>query len=339
VVHAEDPSRPVTQALFRPEVTHDFTNGLADMLDVIGANYRDRELFAAQRAVPARRILGTEERHDREVWLALRDSPSLAGQFLWAGVDYLGEADWPYLNSSAGLLDRTGRLKPRAYQRQSWWSDEPMVRIARIEPGLADSDPRRRYGYDRTCDWTPRESATYIEANVEVYSNCDEVELLLNGRSLGTRSQPADASPRRWTVPFEPGTIKAVASNRGQIVATDDLHTAGAPARLVLATDRPRIAERWDDVAFVTVAAVDAHGVPCPWADTTVHFTLTGPGVIAAVDNGDSRDPTPFQSAERRLFRGECVALVKAAASAGEITVTVSANGLPEASIKLTATP
>ncbi len=339
LVHAEDPTRPVTQALFRPETSHDFTNGLADMLDVIGANYRDGELFAAQGAEPARKILGTEERHDREVWLQLRDHPSLAGQFLWAGADYLGEADWPYLNSSAGLLGRTGRYKPRAWQRQSWWSDQPMVRIARIEPALADSDPRRRYGYDRTCDWTPRDPSNRADVKVEVYSNCDEVELTLNGRSLGSRSNPPDASPREWTVPFEPGTIRAVALNRGTIVATDELHTAGAPARLLLATDRPQVAGRWDDVAFVTVTAADAHGTPCPWADTRVRFALAGPGTIVAVDNGDSRDPTPFAARERRLFRGECVVLVKATTSAGDITLTASTDGMPDAVIKLTATP
>ncbi|HEY4302248.1 MAG TPA: glycoside hydrolase family 2 TIM barrel-domain containing protein [Candidatus Didemnitutus sp.] len=339
VAHAEDPTRPVTQALFRPNTSHDYDDGLADMLDVIGTNYRDQELLAAQKKVPTRRIVGTEQDHNRQTWLFARDNPSYSGQFLWAGVDYLGEADWPLLTSSAGLLDRTGRLKPRAYERQSWWRDAPMVRIVRNEPALARSDPRRRPGFDRTSDWTPRDPATYKEADVEVYSNCDEVELTLNGKSLGAQPRPADASPRAWKVPFAPGTIRAEGRNAGRVVATHELRTAGAPAKLVVTVDRTRLAHDWDDVAFVTVEAVDAAGVPCPWADAPIEFKVEGPGTITAVDNGDRGDPAPYQATERKLFQGECVALVKATADAGPIVVTVSTPGLDGVQLKLEAAP
>ncbi len=337
IAHAEDPTRPVTQALFRPNTSHDFDDGLADMLDVIGTNYRDQELLAAQKKKPSRKIVGTEQDHLRQTWLYARDNPSYSGQFLWAGVDYLGEADWPFLTSSAGLLDRTGRFKPRAYERQSWWSDAPMVHIARNEPALANSDPRRRPGFDRVSDWTPRDPATYPEATVDVYSNCDDVELFLNGQSLGTKTKPADASPRTWRVPFAPGTLKAVGKNAGQVVATHELRTAGAPAKLVVTADRPKVARDWNDVSFVTVGAVDANGIPCPWADALVTFKVDGPGIIAAVDNGDRADPAPYQATERKLFQGECVALIKAGASAGPVTVTASAAGLPDATVKLEA--
>ena len=127
-----DPTRPVTQALFRPNVSHDYDNGLADMLDVVGQNYRENEILAAHAAKPTRKILGTENTHGRRVWLALRDNPAYAGQFLWAGIDYLGESRaWPMVGGCVGLLDRTGGIKPMGYERQSWWSGEPMVHIAR----------------------------------------------------------------------------------------------------------------------------------------------------------------------------------------------------------------
>ncbi len=337
IAHAEDPTRSVTQALFRPGTSHDFDNGLADMLDVIGTNYRDQELLAAQKKFPTRKIVGTEQDHLRQTWLYARDNPSYSGQFLWAGVDYLGEADWPFLTSSSGLLDRTGRFKSRAYERQSWWSDTPMVHIARNEPALANSDPRRRPGFDRISNWTPANAATYKDADVEVYSNCDEVELFLNDKSLGTKSKPADASPRAWRVPFAPGTLKAVGKNGGQVVATHELRTAGAPAKLIVTADRPKVARNWNDVSFVTVSAVDANGVPCPWADALVTFTVDGAGVIAAVDNGDRADPAPYQATERKLFQGQCVALIKAGAGTGAITVTASTPGLPPASISIEA--
>ncbi len=107
--HQYDPTRPVTQALFRPNSSHDYTDGLADMLDVVGQNYREREILAAHQQKPARKIIGTENGHDRAAWLLLRDNAPYAGQFLWAGVDYLGESrKWPTVCDNAGLLDRTG---------------------------------------------------------------------------------------------------------------------------------------------------------------------------------------------------------------------------------------
>ena len=338
IAHTEDPTRSVTQALFRPNTSHDYDNGLADMLDVIGTNYRDQELLAAQKAKPTRKIVGTEQDHERRTWLFARDNASYSGQFLWAGVDYLGEADWPLITSSSGLFDRTARFKARAYERQSWWSDAPMVRISRNEPALANSDPRRRPGFDRVSDWTPRDPATYKEASVDVYSNCQEVELFLNDQFLGVKPRPADDSPRAWRVPFAPGTLKAVGKNNGQTVATHELRTAGVPAKLVVTVDRAKLAHDWNAVAFANVSAVDANGIPCPWADALVTFKTEGAGVLAAVDNGDRADSAPFQATERKLFQGECVALVKASADSGTITVTASAPGLADASVKLEAT-
>ena len=123
--HENDPSRPVTQALFRPNVSHDYDNGLADLLDVVGQNYRENEILAAHQQKPARKILGTENGHDRTVWLPLRDNPPYAGQFLWSGIDYLGESrQWPTVAYNSGLLDRTATPRPLAFQRQSWWSDK-----------------------------------------------------------------------------------------------------------------------------------------------------------------------------------------------------------------------
>ena len=115
-----------------PTTSHDYTDGLADLLDVVGTNYRDEELLAAQRAKPTRKIIGTEITHDRASWLAMRDHPAYAGQFIWTGIDYLGESRaWPVVVSSSGFLDINGTMRPLGHERQSWWSDVPMVCIAR----------------------------------------------------------------------------------------------------------------------------------------------------------------------------------------------------------------
>ena len=132
IVHAADPTRPVTQALFRPNASHDYDNGLADELDVIGQNYRENEIVAAHRAKPERKIIGTENGLDRKAWLLLRDNPFYAGQFLWTGFDYLGEAGrWPAIGNDSGLFDRTGNPHPAALERAGWWSDGPVVSMAR----------------------------------------------------------------------------------------------------------------------------------------------------------------------------------------------------------------
>ncbi len=345
VAHAADPTRPVTQALFRPNVSHDYDNGLADLLDVIGTNYRDNELLAAQRAKPSRKIVGTEQRHDRQTWLWLRDNPSHAGQFLWTGVDYLGESRrWPVINHSSGLLDRTGALKPLAFERASWWSDAPMVRLARRtapndrmpnDPGYGGEELHTQVQF---ADWTSRNPAPHDET-VEAYSNCEEVELFLNGKSLGAKKINADASPRIWKISYAPGTLKAVAKNGGKIVASDELRTAGKATKIILATETQKLSPGFDDVAIVRVRIVDASGVTVPRADSLISFNVSGPGVIACVDSGDTISHELFQASERKAFQGECVAFVKATTSSGKIILTATAPGLPRAEISFKASP
>jgi len=345
VCHANDPTRPVTQALFRPNVSHDYDNGLADLLDVVGTNYRDNELLAAQQAKPSRKIIGTEQRHDRQTWLWLRDNPSHSGQFLWTGVDYLGESQrWPLVNHSSGLLDRTGNVKPRSYERQSWWGTAPMVRIMRrtapddrmpTDPGYGGPELHTQVEF---ADWTSRNAAPHDET-VEAYSNCQEVELFLNGKSLGAKTINPDASPRIWKVPFASGTLSAVAKNHGKVAARDELRTAGKAAKIILSTETKKLLHGWDDVAIIRATIVDAHGITVPRADDLVSFKVTGPGIIAAVDNGDPVSHEPFQASERHAFQGGCVAYVKSTATTGKIKVTATAGGLAAASLTLKASP
>lgn len=340
VCHEADPTRPVTQALFRPNVSHDYDNGLADMLDVIGTNYRDNELLAAQRAKPTRKIVGTEQQHNLQTWLACRDNPQHSGQFLWTGIDYLGEAlRWPIVAAGSGLLDRTGALKPLGMQRASWWAEQPVVfavrRAGRDAAGPTDPgfSPLAR-AQVQFPDWTPRNTDSHDE-NVEVYSNCEEVELLLNGKSLGAKSKPRDDSPRNWRVAFEPGALKAVGKNGGQVVATQELRTAGKAAKLALTTKRTKLAPSWDDVAMVDVSVVDVDGILVPSANDLVTFKVEGPGIVAAVDSGDNASHESFQASERRAYQGRCLAVLKATANSGTIRLTASAPGLANGALAL----
>lgn len=343
--HENDPTRPVSQGLFRPNVSHDYDNGLADILDVVGQNYRENEILAAHLQKPTRKILGTENGHGRNVWLALRDNAPYAGQFLWSGIDYLGESrSWPGTTNSSGLLDRTGTPRPLAFERQSWWSTKPMVYMTRrvapqpVAPTDPGYEPDQRRVQVLFADWTPRNLTLHPE-NVEVYSNCEGVELFLNGKSLGAKQLPRDASPRSWMVPFEAGSLKAVARNGGQIVATHELRTAGKPAKIILTADRSRIAPTWDDVSYITAKVVDENGVLVPTANDLIVFKVTGPGVVAAVDSADNSSHEPFQASQRRAYQGLCFAMLKAKAPRGQITITASASGLASGSVTIRAVP
>lgn len=327
LIHKLDPTRPVTMALFRPNVAGVYDNGFAELMDVVGQNYRENELVQAHLDKPSRKIIGTETGHSRKAWLAMRDNDFFSGQFIWTGFDYLGEADWPELSADFGIFDRTGGTKPRTFERKSWWSNEPMVHVARKE--------RNAGGGDLVSDWTPADNNTYDMAHLEVYSNTEEVELFLNGISLGLKKVPEDASPINWEITFRKGTIKAVGKNGDKEVAVHEMKTAGEPARIVLTADKTQLSNDWDDVSHITAKIVDKDGVLCPNAEPKLSFELVGPGEIAAVDNANRQSHEPFQARERRAHRGEAIAILKATASKGKLQLKASAPGLEDGEVTI----
>jgi beta-galactosidase len=361
VYHELDPTRPVTQALFRPNVTRDYDNGYADLLDVVGQNYREQEILSAHAQKPTRKIIGTENTHEVNQWVALRDHPEYAGQFLWTGVDYLGEAGrWPTIGTGSGLLLTTGLPRPRAWERQSWWTTKPMVKIARRvavvgqsvvepvfgsgaapanQPAQAAPTARPRFSQPLVADWSPTKNEGQRET-LEVYTNADEVELSLNDKVIGSEKRHANATPIVFRLPFAPGTVKAVAKRDGKVVATDELHTVGRPARLVLALDTPdtSLSRQIDDVAYVAATLVDEHGYRVPDSALQVEFSAAGQADIVAVDNGNLQDHAPFQSTRRTLYDGNAVAIVRANAEAGSVTVSATVAGVPTASITIPVT-
>jgi beta-galactosidase len=327
LVHQLDPTRPVTMALFRPALSKVYENGFVETMDIVGQNYRETELIAAHKAKPARRVIGTENGHTAAAWVAMRDNAFFAGQFLWVGFDYLGEADWPATTYDQGLFDRAGNWKARGLQRQSWWSEQPVVHIVRKN----DNGGAGTW----VNDWTPTDFDTYDDAKVEVYSNADEVELFLNGESLGVKKKPKTDNPRAWDVTFAKGKLRAVGRNGGKEVASEELVTAGPPARVVLASSRPALGANFDDAAFVTARVVDANGVTNPNAASTITFSMAGPGTLAAVDNGDNNSHASYQAHDCVASQGKCLAVVKANAVGGPITLKASVKGLPDATLNI----
>jgi beta-galactosidase len=338
LAHQLDPTRPVTLAVMRPNVAGVYDNGFSELVDVVGQNYRDGELAAAHRQNPARKILGTEDYKTRESWIALRDNPALSGQFIWAGVDYLGEAGrWPNVVSPSGIFDRTNYPKGDALERESWWSIKPVLHIVRMRK--VPTRPGRPVVDMGFADWTPTEAAAHNET-VSAYSNIDQVELFLNDKSLGVQPRDPLDKPRQWQVPFAPGTLRAVGRDKtGAQIATDQIVTSGVPARVLLTAERTTLPNDWDDVVYIRARLIDANGILNPNATDLVTFNVAGPGVVAATDNGARADHDSFQATQRHAYEGTCVAILRATADAGEITVIASAAGVAAGTVKLTAAP
>lgn len=358
LVHAADPSRPVTMALFRPNVTKDYDNGLADMLDVVGQNYRETELIAANRQNPKRSIIGTENAHNRTNWLPVRDYPAYSGMFLWTGVDYLGEANrsgWPNIQNPAGLLDRTGRQKIVGMERESWWSERPVIHVVRnADPAAAGPATDGAGGPNQPAlptmvavatpqpkvalfaDWTPQNHEPHDET-IEVYSNCKQVETFLNSRSLGTLPLNLDASPRRWSVRYAPGEVRAACRDAGAAALSDTMRTAGKPVRIELHADQPSVGSDFDDLTYIRARVVDVRGVTVPSATNQLHFAIEGTGTLIATDNASSIDHTPFPSPDRRAEDGRAVALVRGTGF-GHFRVTAAATGLKSGAVTLRST-
>lgn len=258
---------------------------------------------------------------------AMRDAPWMAGEFVWTGIDYIGEPtpfDWPNRSSSFGIVDLTGFPKDRFYLYQSQWRGEPMVHLL----------PH--------WNWPPEYEGKPIP--VWTYTNADSVELFLNDASQGWRSWKGTQDFHlAWQVPYAPGVLRAVAMRGGKVVAEDRVETTGAPARLQLSVDRPVILADGQDLAFVTVRVVDAAGrLVRAGADNLVRFTLSGGGAIAALDNGDPTNHEPFvgptpQSAQHLAFNGLALVVIRAPRAAAMLTLEATADGLAGASAAVRA--
>lgn len=327
LIHELDPTRPVTMALFRPNSSGVYNNGFADSMDVVGQNYRPRELLAAHQQNPGRKVLGTENIHDLETYLALRDNDFMAGQFLWPGIDYLGESLWPKIAYDAGLFDKAGGWKRNGLLRRAWWGSEPNVAVVR----KSDNSGAGEWVHD----WSPVDPLTYDEADLEIYTNADEVELFLNGESIEIFERPDDHAPITTTINFRKGELRAEARTNGVVVATDVHRTAAKPHKLVLTPLKSSLVNNREDVVYVKASVVDENGVTCPNTEFAVTFAVEGAGVLRATDNGNSFSHEQNLTNHRNTYQGECYAIIMANQNSGKVTITASAEGLVSASAEI----
>ncbi len=359
IVKKIDPTRPVTSALTENEPDKNFIYQ-SGALDVLGFNYKHaaypelpgrfpRGKFIATETASALETRGvyvmpsdsvrywptaykapltganpdfTASSYDNTVaywgatheasWQAVKKYDFMAGLFVWSGFDYLGEPDpydWPARSSYFGIIDLAGFPKDIYYMYQSEWTDKPVLHLF----------PH--------WNW---QSGQIVDV-CAYYSQADEVELFLNGKSLGVKKKGSDELHVMWRVPFEPGELKAVSRKDGATVLTSVVRTAGAPVKIELVADRDTIRNDALDLSFITVKILDKDGNLVPDADNQVRFDLSGPGVIAGVDNGYQASLEPFKASERKAFQGMCLAIVRSQRQPGNIVLKAGSDGLEPA--------
>lgn len=363
IFHREDPTRPVTQGCNRIDDAN--RTGFAARLDVVGYNYRgddvvggvsESEPFTCRydqehARYPDRVMIGSEncsafntrgvytypvplarwqkERPDgtctsyditSEIPLIiLATRPYVCGYFAWEGFDYLGEPTpyrWPARSSQFGIVDLCGFPKDSYFLHQSMWTKAPMVHLVpqnwNFHPGMT--------------------------IPVWAYSNCERVELFLNGQSLGARRMDEydDLAHVFWDVPYEPGVLRAEAWANGAVVATQEVATAGPPHHLAVTVDRDAMPAHPREIAHVAVSVRDADDRVVPAASTLVTFTVAGPGVIIGVGNGNPVSHEPFCDQQRHCFNGWCLAVVKATGAPGRLRVSAHAPMLAGTAVTVT---
>jgi beta-galactosidase len=364
IVHSLDKTRPITTANDNPGKGNKIIQSGA--IDLVGYNYHEYDYATFHDRYPGKKFIATETTSGLEMrghydmpsdsiriwpsrwdkpftdgnpdnsvsaydnvrpawgstheatWKVMKKYDFLSGMFIWTGFDYLGEPtpySWPSRSSYFGIIDLAGFPKDIYYMYQSEWTDKTVLHIFphwNWEPGkLVDV-------------WA-------------FYNHADEVELFLNGKSLGVKKKTGDDLHIMWRVKYEPGTLKAVSRKDGKVVLTREIHTAGAAAKIELVADRKNIKADGKDLSFITVRILDKDGNLVPNADNLVNFKLNGEAFIAGVDNGDEVSHDPFKANYRKAFNGLALAILQAKEKAGNITFTATSKGLQGASILITS--
>jgi len=242
--------------------------------------------------------------------------PVVSGMFVWTGFDYLGEPtpyEWPARSSYFGILDLAGFPKDVYWLYQSVWTDQPVLHVF----------PHWNWKQGQVVDV------------IAYYSAADEVELYLNGVSLGKKTKAGNELKVSWKVKFEAGTLKAVSRKNGKVVLEKTVHTAGQPAQINLTADRDQLDADGKDLSFVTVKVTDKDGNLIPDAGHLLSFKLSTGASIVGLDNGSPTSHESFKGSRHQAFNGLALAIVKAGYKKSEVTLTATSPGLTPATLKI----
>lgn len=346
-VHKLEPSRKVTCALFpnRYNSVSQRQNGyteaephpMAFYADVMSVNYMSRFFEKDHKKYPQLIYLISEEvTNDDGINFLKYDHSYTCGQFYWGGTEYIGEGTkWPSKGWYRGLIDLTNNLKPSAYNVKGFYSDKPLVRVA-----ICDK-PEKAYVWNEVkmssvpkfTSWNWKDGDSIA---VQVFSNCDSVSLLMNGKLIGTKAINRSNPEFIWKVRYEKGEVKAIGRNDGKVVAEHLVKTAGDPYRIVLETDKDTLAANGLDLTYFKVKVVDRNNNIVPNANNTIKFKIVGAGTNAGVGNGNINSDELWQADTRSVYNGECQLIVRSAREKGKIVVEATSAGLKSAKHDIT---
>ncbi len=320
IVKKYDTTRPVTAALAGVVMSNEV--GLPETLDVVGYNYQEYRYPDDHKKYPNRVIYGSENGMAYSAWAAVADNDYIAGQYLWTGIDYLGEARaWPSKANQAGLLDLAGFRKPEFYFRQSLWTDAPMIHLG-TAPVASPTVNRRALG----TSWNYKEGDS---VRVSCFTNCGEAELLLNGKSLG-RKKLSDAPERviTWIVVYQPGDLSVKGYKQGAESASFGLKTAGDAYSIEAKADLTVFDKTRKQVSHIEISVVDENGVSVYMAENELTVTVDGPAKLIGLESGNTTSHEAYKADKRKVFKGRLLAYVQSQQKAGAVKVTISAPGL-----------
>ena len=312
IVHGLDDSRPVTSALSFPELSN--RTGFADVLDLSGYNYREKFYEEDHAKWPERVILGSENSHDPAAWREVEDHEFIAGQFLWTGIDFLGECPgWPNRISRAGALDLRGKEKPLYAQRQALWTEKEMIRIA-----VSSADTEDRGAWGESFRW---EGKAGDRKRISCYTNAEEAELFLNGKSLG-RQTVSRASGRRavWLADYEEGILEARTDGARDFLATPEQAT-----EIRITADKQRLSADGTDTAQLTIELLDKDGRPA--SDEMIICQVLGDCSLLGLENGRPDDLTCYAENHRLTREGTLTVYLRAGKSKGTGILHIRTSG------------
>ena len=328
VVRDIDTSRPVTGALAGVVMSNE--TAYPEAVDVVGYNYTEDRYDLDHKTYPDRIIYGSENRSDYDAWKAVRDKDFIFGQFIWTGIDYLGESGaWPSRGLYTGLLDFTGNPKPRGMFRASLWSDKPVTYIGTY--------PKPRRGNWLSIDaWDNWNYASGDTIRVVCYTNSPSARLLLDGSEIGAVKPMDDKTGIiYWDVPFQDGKLTAEGLDaNGNVQSQYSITTSGRPYALKAVCDTPDFTKE-GQTAHVTIEVVDEKGVPVKLADNEVTVRVRGGARLLALEAGDNADMGNYRDNRQRVYRGRLLAYIACTDPAKPVSIEISSPLLKSTEIKI----
>ncbi len=324
-----DTTRPVTAALAGVVMSN--TTSYPDNLDWVGYNYQEYRYADDHAKYPARVIYGSENGMQLKAWDAVDSNSYISSQYLWTGIDYLGEAGrWPQRSNGAGLLDLAGAPKTEFYFRQSLWSDKPMIYIgATAIPKETDNGIWSHKRADPSWNWK-----TGDKLRINCFTNCTEAELFLNGASLGKKKK-ADFPGRiiYWDVDYTAGELKATGYNNNRQAATCRIKTAGDPDALKAVVEKDVAGKT--GLVHVVISVVDKAGNPVNAAENEVTVAVTGPARLLGLESGSTSSHEDYKANKRKALHGKLLAYIMADQDPAKVSVDISSPGLQKVRLQL----